>query len=334
METPSRPREPLFFERIGKQTVWGGRSLARDLRWTPPFDGPLGETWELSDVEGMATVVRGGAWAGTSLRQLMERHGRHLLGRSKPGPGGRFPLLVKFLEAAQDLSVQVHPSDATAGVGRSGKTECWTFLDGSLDGAEVWCGFAEGSGADAFRAAAGTAEVVPLLRRHPARRGEFFFVPPGQPHAIRAGVRLLEIQQTCDTTYRLYDWDRKGLDGQPRELHLEQGLAVLDDASPCPGPFAPDYRATEDGCEAALLVHCEAFLARALRLPVAHLFRPRSYAHVMAVVRGSGQLVDPAGASARRDLRFGDVFLVPADVGPIRLEPDDEGLELIEATAL
>jgi len=328
------PREPLFFERIGKQTVWGGSRLAEDLEWRPPFDGPLGETWELSDVEGSESVVRGGLTAGYSLRELMEQHGRKLLGRSEPGAGDRFPLLVKFLETEQDLSLQVHPPDGSLAPGGAGKTECWTFLDGSVDGSSVYCGFAEGAGRGGFEAVAGSREAVAQLREFPVRPGEFLFVPPGQPHAIRAGVRLLEIQQTSDVTFRLYDWDRPGLDGQPRELHLEQALPTLDFESPVAAPFPPAFRPTENGNEAALLVHCEPFLVRALRLKVAHLFRERSYAYVMAVVRGRGWVSDPAGDFPRRGLRFGDVFLVPASLGPILLEPNEEGLELIEATAL
>ncbi len=334
METPSLPREPLFFERIGKQTVWGGRRLAEDLAWKPPFEGPLGETWELSDVPGSESRIRGGLCDGYSLRQLMVEHGRKLLGRSKPIGDGRFPLLIKFLETSADLSLQVHPPDGPLAPDGAGKTECWTFLDGCAPEASVYCGFEEGVDRAAFEAVAGGAAAVGKLREFPARPGEFLFVPPGQPHAIRAGVRLIEVQQTSDTTYRMYDWDRLGLDGQPRPLHLEQALPVLDFDTPLAAPFAPHYRATENGNEAALLVQCEAFLVRALRLKVAHLFRQRSYAYAMTVARGAGRISDPAGEFPRRDLRFGEVFLVPANVGPILIEPAPEGLELIEATAL
>ncbi|RMH00846.1 MAG: hypothetical protein D6702_12880 [Planctomycetota bacterium] len=326
------PREPLFFERIGVPAVWGGRRLAADLGWDPPFADPLGETWEVSDLPGRESVVRGGEFGGSSLRELMAAAGRRLLGRSRPGAGGRFPLLVKFLEAGSDLSVQVHPGGDDPAA--PGKVECWTFLDGCEPGAEVLCGLAPGTSREAFAAAAGTPECPRLLDRHPARPGEFLFVPPGQPHSVRRGVRLLEIQQTSDTTYRLWDWDRTGLDGLPRQLHLEAGLAAIDFDHPLAPPFAPEYRANPAGCEAALLVHCEPFLVRALRLPTRHLLRPRSYACVLAVVRGRGAVADPDGAFPRRGLRFGDVFLLPADTGPVLLEPDPEGLELIEATAL
>ncbi|MBC8328265.1 MAG: class I mannose-6-phosphate isomerase [Planctomycetes bacterium] len=334
MEAVSLPREPLFFQRIGKPTVWGGRALAGDLGWTPPFDAPLGETWELSDVAGSESLVRGGVCAGQSLRQIMAQHGRKLLGRSKPGADGRFPLLIKFLEAAQDLSVQVHPADGQLAPEVAGKIECWSFLQGCAADASVYCGFADGVDQEAYRAVAGSREGVSSLREHRVSPGDFLFVPPGKPHAIRAGVRLLEVQQTSDTTYRLYDWDRPGLDGGPRQLHLEQALPVLDFDSPVAAPFAPTFRSTENGNQAALLVQCEPFIVRALRLKVQHLFRQRSYAYVLTVVRGGGAVCDPAGDFPRRGLAFGDVFLVPANLGPILLEPDDEGLELIEATAL
>lgn len=332
MDAPPELREPLFFERIGKETVWGGRDLARDLAWSPPGPGPLGETWELSDLPGAESVVRGGPHAGRSLRELMERHSRRLLGRSAPSADGRFPLLVKLIETRQDLSVQVHPPDGFAAPG-SGKSECWYFLDGTRPGTTVLCGLREGVGRAEFEPVAASRGVVDLLRVHAVRPDDFLFVPAGQPHAIRAGARLLEIQQASDLTYRLYDWDRAVRSGLSRPLQPEQALAVIDYEVPVADPFPPSYRATDDGSEAALLVQSPQFVVRALRIGRRHLFRERQFALAMIVTRGSGCLAEPAGRFPTAELRFGDLFLVPAGLGPFALEAGPEGLELVEATA-
>ena len=323
------PSEPLCFRRIAKEKVWGGRSLAPRLGLEPDFAGPLGETWELSDYPGEETVVRGGALDGVSLRALMEAHAVALLGTSRPDPDGRFPLLVKFIEAADDLSVQVHPPDGPTSPTGVGKTEAWYVL-ATEPGAKVVCGLREGTDPRTFAEEAGDARVRRHLHELAVRPGDCIFVSAGQTHAIRAGVTLCEVQQTSDVTFRMYDWDRLGLDGKPRETHLQQALAVVDwQRGPGAAVRAPDNAA------AAPLAECPYFRLELLRPGAGAPLARDGYARTVSVVAGEGALHSPDGAFAPRELRFGDTLLVPAALGAVSLAAAPESdLELLVATAL
>jgi len=322
------PSEPLFFRRIAKQKVWGGRALAARLGLRADLEGPLGETWELSDYPGEETAVRGGALDGVSLRALMEVHAGALLGSSRPDPDGRFPLLVKFIESGDDLSVQIHPPDGPLSPTGVGKTEAWYVL-GTEPGAAVICGLKEGTDPRTFAAEAGDARVRAHLYELAVAPGDCVFVPAGQTHAIRAGVTLCEVQQTSDVTFRMYDWDRLGLDGQPRETHLEQALAVVDWQR---GPGAA-VRLPE-GAASGRLAECAYFGLDLMRPEDGMDLERDGRARTVSVVAGSGSVISPEGAFAPRELAFGDTLLVPACLGSVRFAaaPDDT-LELLVATA-
>lgn len=232
-------REPLRFGRLCLEKVWGGRALEEVLRVDLDGDGPIGETWELVDRADHQSVVAEGPLAGTTLGDLVARAPRALLGRAPVAANGRFPLLVKFLDASAPLSVQVHPDDAGAALqGRDSeaKTEAWYFL---RDGGEVWCGFEAGVDRAAFESALAAGRASEPLARHSVRGGDALTVLGGTVHAIGAGVTLLEVQQNSDTTYRLDDWGRLGLDGKPRDLHRAQGLEVARFGVPAPRTVAP-----------------------------------------------------------------------------------------------
>ncbi|MBT3339891.1 MAG: class I mannose-6-phosphate isomerase [Planctomycetes bacterium] len=311
--------EPLFFQRLLQEKVWGGFALAERLGINLPFAGPLGETWELSDCPGQETIIAGGPFGGTSLRELMETHSAEILGDSRPTHDGRFPLLVKFLDATDDLSVQVHPPDGLAPGAGVGKTEAWFVLN---DGGSVISGLEAGTQAKSFSEHAHTAEVEGDLHEIGVRRGDCVFVPAGQTHAIRSGTMLCEIQQTSDVTYRLYDWGRLGLDGKPRATHLKEALRVVDYSLP-PG------EAVRGECAENLLVVCPYFRMRSFRLNADQILGIESHTHarVMAVVGGSGQM-------AGRELKFGDTFLLPASLEMVSIQASGDGLEIVEAEAL
>jgi mannose-6-phosphate isomerase len=170
-------------------------------------------------------VVSGGPLDGKTFRELLEDHAKELLGEGK---GEDFPLLIKVLDAAKTLSVQVHPNDETAGkYGGEAKTECWYILQAD-EGACVYCGLKEGVTPEQFRTAIEEGEVEACLTRLPVTAGDLVFVPGGRMHAIASGCLLLEVQQNSNTTYRVYDWGRVGTDGRPRELHIEQALQVTN----------------------------------------------------------------------------------------------------------
>ncbi len=218
--------EPLHFTPIYQSYLWGGRDLVtRYERSGAPADGPVAESWEVSDRDDGMSIVESGLLTGHSLRSLMADHRDALIG--KASSHGPFPLLIKIIDARETLSVQVHPDDAAAakGVGEA-KSEAWYVLD-ARPGACVYRGFRPGTTeAEAYQAIA-DGRVADLLVRQSVTPGDTIYIPGGTVHAIGEGCLLLEVQQNSNTTYRLFDWNRIGPDGQPRALHLEEARQVI-----------------------------------------------------------------------------------------------------------
>ncbi len=193
-----------------------------------PSGTPIGESWEISDRPGDASVIANGPLAGKNLRWLMENHRAELLGDSKPATENRFPLLCKILDAREKLSLQVHPpASKAAQLGGEPKTEMW-FIANAAPGAELFVGLKRGITRAEFEKKVRTVEVAECFHRVPVRAGDAMFLPSGRVHAIGAGLVIFEIQQNSDTTYRAFDWNRVGLDGKPRELHVAQSIASID----------------------------------------------------------------------------------------------------------
>ncbi|WP_025025618.1 mannose-6-phosphate isomerase, class I [Caldalkalibacillus mannanilyticus] len=216
-------REPIFLEPVFKERIWGGTALADGFGYSIPSQR-TGECWAISGHRNGASIVRSGEYQGISLDQLWNTHPL-LFGHY---PSDSFPLLTKILDANEDLSVQVHPDDEYATLnedGEKGKTECWYILD-CREGAELVLGhYAQTKEELLERVALGQWDQ--LLRRIPIHPGDFFYVPSGTVHALCAGTLVLETQQSSDTTYRLYDYDRLDHAGNSRELHLHKALEVI-----------------------------------------------------------------------------------------------------------
>lgn len=212
---------PLYQER-----VWGGRALADWLGRTLPGTGPIGESWELVDRPEAQSVVRDSAQAGRTFRELIAQHAAEVMG-PRWQPSRTFPILVKWLDCRERLSLQVHPpASIAASLGGEPKTENW-YVAHSAPGAGVLAGLVPGVDAARFRAALADNTAEKLLLRHETRAGDSILIHSGVMHAIDGGNVILEIQQNSDTTYRVYDWGRVGLDGKPRQMHVEQSLACL-----------------------------------------------------------------------------------------------------------
>ena len=215
---------PLRLSHICKTPIWSGSRLISEWAKTSPSD-ILGESWELSVREGDVSRIENGALCGKDLFELIDEYGDALTG----GFGAAdFPLLVKLIDAADDLSVQVHPDDEYAARVENdrGKTEIWYILDAD-EGAHIVCGLRDGITREELSAALRSGDPSGVLNYIPVRAGECYFIPAGLAHAIGKGVLIAEVQQNCDLTYRLYDYGRLGKDGKPRELHVEKGLEVL-----------------------------------------------------------------------------------------------------------
>ena len=222
---------PMLFKPVFKDYLWGGRRLekyGRDL----PAGQQIAESWEIAAHEDGMTLVENGIYAGRSLKSVLDLLGEDLIGTHNQWALdlGKFPLLVKLLDSHQKLSVQVHPGDAYAREheqGELGKTEMWVVLDAAPDAAIVY-GLAQKTSREAFRQAIDSGTLSDYLHQVPIQRGDHVCVPSGTLHAILEGAVIAEIQQNSNVTYRVFDWNRVGDDGQPRPLHVDQALDVIN----------------------------------------------------------------------------------------------------------
>jgi len=222
---------PMFFDPVLKDYIWGGRNLAK-YGWKLPETGPVAESWEISSHEDGMTHVINGPLAGKSLLEVLNLLGTSLVGTKNKWAleRGKFPLLVKILDAEKRLSVQVHPDDAYAQTHEGnelGKTEMWVVLDAKPDAAIVY-GLSDNITPDEFRKSIDAGELEKHLHKINIQREDHICVPSGTLHAILEGALLVEIQQNSNTTYRVFDWNRLGDGGKPRELHQSQALDVID----------------------------------------------------------------------------------------------------------
>ena len=215
-----------------KEKVWGGKQLA--LQYDKKSDGNIGESWEISGVEESVSIVSNGIFEGRPLTELIELYSDELLGKSVTQKyGSEFPLLFKFIDAREDLSVQLHPNDQVARERHNsfGKTEMWYILHAE-ENARLILGFNREMDAKTYKTYLSDNKITEILHTEKVEKGDAFFIAPGTVHAIGAGVMLAEIQQTSDITYRIYDWDRPGIDGAMRELHNEEAMDVINYKAP------------------------------------------------------------------------------------------------------
>ncbi|MFQ3684748.1 type I phosphomannose isomerase catalytic subunit [Roseiflexus sp.] len=311
---------PLITQARLAQPLWGGTFLARWLELPQPQPERLGEVWLVYDTN----PIIDGPLAGKTLAQVTRDYGEALVGRRTIARyGADFPLLAKFIDAADRLSIQVHPDDSyahthEADTGFHGKTEAWHILY-AAPGADVVYGLARLSNRDELTAAITGGTLEPFLRRLPVAAGDTVFVPAGTLHAINAGIVLFEIQQKSDLTYRVYDYGRiDAATGQPRALHIEKALDVTDYA-PAPRGVIPPLQ-LEAGRD--LLVACESFALERLNLTgvVERIVDPATF-EILTVVNGSATLRWSDGA---RHLRHGEAVVIPACLGSYALEPTEE----------
>jgi mannose-6-phosphate isomerase len=217
---------PLTFDPIFKERVWGGRNLERIFGRVLPPKTPIGESWEITDRPEGVSVIANGPLAGKDLRWLMQNHREELLGKNASAE--RFPLLVKILDCQETLSVQVHPPPKiAAALGGEPKTEMWYIADATPE-AVLYVGLKQGISREDFERRIASGTVADALHRIHVKPGDAMFLPSGRIHAIGGGNVLFEIQQNSDTTYRVFDWNRMGLDSKPRELHVKESLASIN----------------------------------------------------------------------------------------------------------
>lgn len=223
---------PIKFHPLLKEKIWGGTQLAS--QFDKNGEGNIGESWEISGVADSVSTVSNGVFEGRPLTELIELYSDELLGKSVTQKyGNEFPLLFKFIDAREDLSVQLHPDDVVARKRHNsfGKTEMWYILHAE-ENARLILGFNREMDAETYKTYLSENKITEILHTEKVKKGDAFFIAPGTVHAIGAGVMLAEIQQTSDITYRIYDWDRPGMDGNMRELHNEEAMDVINFNAP------------------------------------------------------------------------------------------------------
>ncbi len=308
---------PLRFEPIYKRLIWGGRRLATVLRKPIGEGSQYAESWEISDHRADVSRVAEGPLAGSTLRDLVRAHGDDLFGPSG-GIRDQFPLLVKFIDAQQDLSVQVHPDDARGRrlANDNGKTETWVVVHAE-PGSRIYAGLRRGVTRADMIDAIGSGTVEATLHSFPARAGDCILIPAGTVHAIGAGVVLAEVQQMSDATFRLHDWGRVGTDGRPRALHTAEALESIDFEA---GPIAPMETSAEpiDGGTRERLARSDYFALDRLRIDGPA--RVGGHDRFTIVVGLGGEVEVRSGDSAVL-LGMGQTLLLPASIGPCEVIP-------------
>ena len=304
------------FENILKPVLWGGHQLEA-FKHVPPCEVPIAEGRELSAVPGRESVVAEGDDKGLTLTQLVQRYGADLVGEDVYRCyGDKFPLLIKFIDAKRDLSIQVHPDDALAQRlhGSLGKTEMWYIIRAD-EGAKILTGFERPMSPEEYEQRVADNTIVDVIHATASKAGDVFFIPAGQIHAICAGNLLAEIQQSSDITYRVYDYDRRDADGNPRELHTQQAREALNyqvidslvdyTAAPVPG-VTP-------------LVNCREFDVRRVDFNDGYSLEMLPHHSFVVLMCLAGETVITAEGMAPVTMRQGETVLVPAMVNKVEM---------------
>lgn len=314
---------PLTFETIFKDKIWGGQKIKTILEKDFSPLPNCGETWEVSDVEGNVSVVKEGSLQGKSLHELVEQYKGKLVGQHVYEKyGSRFPLLVKFIDANDDLSIQVHPDDELAKKRQSGfgKTEMWYIMQAD-EGAKLNSGFNREVTKDEYVKAVADNTIQDILNIEPASPGDVFFLPAGRVHYIGKGLLLAEIQQTSDTTYRIYDFDRvDATTGQKRELHTDLAVDAIN------YHHYDQYKTQYDRKlnESVNAVTSDYFVTNVL---TANQEIEHDYTHIdsfVILICVAGALTIEAEGGYSVSLKMGQCTLVPASINTVTFVPDGD----------
>ena len=317
---------PLKFQPILKERLWGGTKL-KDVLGKPIENDITGESWELSAVDGDISVVANGELAGTTLQEIIDARAEDLLGADVVKRFGKdFPILIKFIDAKQDLSIQLHPNDELAKKrhGSFGKTEMWYVMDAD-EGANLIVGFNRDVTKKEYQKSLENDSILDLLNYEPVKEGDTFFINTGKIHAIGAGVLLAEIQQTSDVTYRVFDFNRKDKNGKLRELHTEMALDAMDYTKK--DDFKVVYTKNENSVNK--MVDCPYFKTNFIHLTQDFVqeVQHRDSFTIYMCVGGSAKVSTESGSAY---IQKGETVLVPAKTGTISIYTTDA--KLLEVT--
>ncbi len=305
---------PFKFKPIYKEKIWGGDNLKKYLGKKIEKGSKIGESWEVADHFEDNSIILNGEMKGETLHNVLQEYGRELLG-TKPDDRylKRFPLLIKFIDANDKLSVQVHPNDEYANKnenGEFGKTEMW-YIVHAEQGAKLIAGLKPGTTKEKFKKLIETDEIEDVLNKVEVKTGDVIFIPSGRVHAIMPGLVINEIQQNSDVTYRVYDWGRVGFDGKPRPLHIDKALDVINfnDFAPAPARLHYSFVGTNT---ISLLVKCLYFQVEKYILNEKMKFiSDKSSFNIFSVIDGHGIL---NWENKELELNKGETILIPAAI--------------------
>ncbi len=305
---------PLKFTPILKEKIWGGQKLNTLLNKSMDSDG-VGESWELSDVEGDTSLVANGPLSGTSLKTLLEQYKADLVGEKVYAQfGAKFPLLIKYIDAKKDLSVQLHPNDTLAKARHQsfGKTEMWYVMQADKD-SNLIIDFNQPMTAELYKKHLEAKTLTSILNFETVTKGDTFFIEVGRVHAIGAGVLLAEIQQTSDITYRVYDWDRTDAKGKPRELHNDLAMDAID--FNMTKDFKVNYKPQKNTSEQ--LVSCPYFTTNILDVEGAILKHNTKNSFLIYMAVDGAAVFEVDGKLT--ELSFGETILIPASIKDFKI---------------
>ena len=318
---------PLKFKPVFKDKIWGGQQIKTRLNMDYGALDNCGEAWVISGVEGNQTLVQNGFLAGNELNEIVEVYMGDLVGEANFEQfGNAFPLLIKFIDAADWLSIQVHPDDELAAkrnIGK-GKTEMWYIL-GAQPNAELISGFNQAVDAESYLKHLENGSLKQILNVEKVQAEDVFFMPAGRVHAIGPGTLLAEIQQTSDTTYRIYDWDRKDAQGNSRDLHTKEALEAIDFTSV--SQYKTDYKPLNNST--VPVVSCPQFTTNMVQLDQGmekNLELMDSFV-IYICVAGKGTITWTGGELS---MQAGESVLVPATVDKIGFTTAEPALKLLE----
>ena len=311
---------PLKFKPILKSIIWGGSDITRFKNIEPIQEG-IGESWEISGVQGDISIIENGHLAGTSLQTLLSESREQLVGSEVYHKfGNKFPLLIKFIDAQDDLSIQVHPDDKLAGERHNsfGKTEMW-YVVKAAPGAYLYTGFEKEISPNEYEKSIEDNSFTDSLKKHMVKEGDVFFLPAGRVHAIGAGCFIAEIQQTSNITYRIYDYNRKDAQGNSRELHTELAKDAID--FKLYDTYKTEYK--KELNKPVELVTCPYFTTNLLEL---NEFTKRDYSQkdsfvIYMCLEGSLNLVDNKGNTLL--IERGESLLIPAETNYVEISPNN-----------
>lgn len=313
---------PLLFEHNFFEMVWGGNRL-KPLKGLPADDAPVGESWEVSAVEGKESIISNGEWKGKKITEIVNEYGEEFLGRKVMEMyGTKFPLLIKLIDASKDLSIQVHPNDELAAKRHNslGKTEMWFVMD-AAPGAHLYSGFKSSISKYEYHKRIEDGTITDVLQRHDVKKGDVFFIPSGRVHAICGGTMVAEVQQSSDITYRIFDYNRPGLDGKPRQLHTELAEDAID--YKVYDSYLTNYENKIN--KPVAVTECPYFTVKIHN--ITRSFHRKLYKYdsfiVYICLEGSCKIESNVDRSTSVSLAKGTSCLIPASVADINLVPDN-----------